>query len=60
MPTAHLYDGGHLNQDGAAIFSSWLVEYLTKEVGLVPREQTADNTAHWQESAHWWTEYLSN
>ena len=59
VPTAHLYDGGHLNQDGAAIFSAWLGEYLTEEIGLVPREQTADNTAHWQESAQWWQDYLA-
>ena len=60
VPTAHLYDGGHLNQDGAAVFSAWLGEYLTEEAGLVPREQTAGNAAHWQESAQWWEDYLKN
>ena len=56
IPTEHLYDGGHLNQDGAAIFSAWLGRFLTDEVGLVPRTQTTENTAAWQESAAWWRE----
>lgn len=56
IPTEHLYDGGHLNQDGAAIFSAWLGRFLTDEVGLVPRTQTEENTAAWQESAAWWRE----
>ena len=58
VPTLHLYDGGHLNQDGAAVFSAWLGEYLTDDVGLVPRAQTSANTAHWQESSRWWQDYL--
>lgn len=53
-PTRHLYDGSHLNQDGAAIFSVWLGQFLTEEVGLMPRPQTAENAAAWAESAAYW------
>ena len=54
IPTEHLYDGGHLNKDGAAIFAAWLGRFLTDEVGLVPRTQTEENAAAWAESAAWW------
>lgn len=60
IPTEHLYDGGHLNREGAAVFSAWLGRFLTDEVGLVPRAQTAENTAAWEESAAWWQEQSGN
>lgn len=56
IPTEHLYDGSHLNQDGAAIFSDWLGRFLTEEVGLVPRAQQPENAAAWAESVAWWQE----
>ena len=56
IPTEHLYDGGHLNQDGAAIFSAWLGRFLRDEVGLIPKTQTAENAAAWEASAAWWRE----
>lgn len=59
IPTEHLYDGSHLNQYGAAIFSAWLGRFLTEEVGLVPRSQTAENTAAWKEAAAWWQEHMA-
>lgn len=59
-PTMHLYDGSHLNQDGAAIFSAWLGRYLTGEVGLTPRPQTEENAAAWAESVLWWQNYLKD
>ena len=54
IPNQHLYDGSHLNQEGAAIFSAWLGGTLTEEYGLTPRPQTAENTAAWQASAGKW------
>ena len=59
VPTQHLYDGGHLNQDGAAIFSTWLGQILQEEEGLTPRAQSEENTRAWQSCAQWWTEELS-
>lgn len=47
-PLEHLYDGGHLNQEGAAVFSAWLAGFLTEEAGLAPRPQSAENTAAWR------------
>ena len=44
-PLTHLYDAGHLNRAGAARFSAWLGVYLTRDAGLTPRPQTAENTA---------------
>lgn len=58
-PARHLYDGGHLNQDGAAIFSAWLGRSLRDEAGLTPMEQTAENAAAWDASAAWWKNYLT-
>ena len=58
-PARHLYDGGHLNQDGAAVFSAWLGGFLTEELGLTPRAQTAENAAAWQSCAAWWEDYLA-
>lgn len=55
VPSEHLYDGGHLNQAGAAVFSSWLGRKLTGELGLTPRPQTAENTAAWQSAAACWS-----
>ena len=57
-PQVHLYDGGHLNQDGAAVFSAWLGRFLTDEVGLTPRPQTEENVEAWEASAAWWRDYL--
>ena len=59
-PKTDLYDGGHLNQDGAAVFSAWLGDFLTEEAGLAPRPQSADNAAAWAASAAWWRDYLAN
>ena len=49
VPELHFYDPGHLNQAGAARFSTWLGTFLREELGLVPRPQSAENTAAWQE-----------
>lgn len=49
-PTVHLYDGGHLNQDGAKIFSARTGEYLLN-LGYAPREQTEENRAAWEAAA---------
>ncbi len=58
-PTTDLYDGGHLNQDGAAVFSPWLGDLLVGEAGLTPRPQSENNAAAWTESAARWREYLA-
>ena len=47
-PTLHYYDPGHLNQEGAAIFSAWLGDFLTGELDMSPRPQDSENTAAWQ------------
>lgn len=48
VPEEHLYDGGHLNRYGAAVYAAGVAELLTGELGLTPMEQSADNTAAWQ------------
>ena len=50
VPTQHYYDPGHLNQEGASVFSAWLVDFLTEELDLVPRAQEPDNTAAWSQA----------
>lgn len=52
-PTVHLYDGGHLNRDGAEIFSAYTGRYL-RSLGYEPREQKEENRAHWEEAAKYW------
>ena len=52
-PAVHLYDGGHLNQAGAKIFSAWTGERLL-EMGYAPREQTEENAAAWKAAAEYW------
>lgn len=54
IPTEHLYDGGHLNRSGAAVFSAWLGQSLTQELGLTPRTQTAGNREAWQRTVEYW------
>lgn len=53
-PSRHLYDGGHLNREGAGIFSAWLGDFLVEEVGLTPRPQSEENAAAWRASVAWW------
>ncbi len=53
-PTRHLYDGGHLNRDGAAVFAPWVGRLLTQELGLSPTPQTPENAQAWEESVRWW------
>lgn len=48
VPGEHLYDGGHLNQQGAAVYAAGVAELLTGELGLTPKPQTAENAAAWQ------------
>lgn len=57
-PALHLYDAGHLNQDGAAIFSAWLGGFLRDEIKLTPRPQTGENAAAWDAAVQWWRHYL--
>lgn len=52
-PAVHLYDGGHLNQAGAKVFSAWTGERLL-EMGYAPREQTEENAAAWKAAAEYW------
>ena len=47
------------NQDGSAVFSAWLGGFLTGELGLTPRIQTAENAAAWQSCVAWWEDYLA-
>ena len=48
IPAEHLYDGGHLNRAGAAVYAGSVAALLTEDVGLAPMEQTAENAAAWQ------------
>lgn len=50
-PELHFYDPGHLNRPGAAIFSAWLGGFLSDELALSPRPQTAGNASAWAETA---------
>lgn len=54
-PERHLYDGGHLNADGAKIFSDYTGKVLLA-MGCTPREQTAENAAAWEKTAAYWAE----
>ena len=53
-PASHLYDPGHLNQEGARIFSAWLGHFFVEELGIAPQAQTAENAAAWQSVAEYW------
>lgn len=52
-PALHLYDGGHLNQAGAKLFSAYTGEYL-RGLGYQPRPQTEENRAAWEAAAEQW------
>ncbi|MCI8651274.1 MAG: hypothetical protein HFF05_02360 [Oscillospiraceae bacterium] len=52
-PAVHLYDGGHLNQTGAKIFSAYTGQYFLSR-GLTPRPQTEENRAAWEATAQYW------
>lgn len=52
-PTAHLYDPGHLNREGAAIFSRYMGRYL-REQGYTPRAQGPENENAWRETSKYW------
>ena len=52
-PTIHLYDGGHLNQAGAKVFSAWTGRQLLDR-GYAPREQTQANRQAWEAAAEQW------
>ncbi len=49
----HLYDGGHLNREGAAIFSRYVGSYL-RGLGYTPRSQSGENARAWEETAASW------
>lgn len=51
---AHLFDGSHLNQEGAAAFSRFTGRYL-RSLGYEPRPQSEENAARWRETAEYWT-----
>ncbi|MEA4953955.1 MAG: hypothetical protein VB096_00350 [Pseudoflavonifractor sp.] len=51
--TRHLYDGGHLNQEGAVVFSAYTGRFL-RALGYEPREQSEKNQAAWQTTAEYW------
>ncbi|WP_251449425.1 hypothetical protein [Vermiculatibacterium agrestimuris] len=53
----HLYDGGHLNQDGAKIFSAYTGRFL-RALGYAPRPQTEENRAAWEAAVEYWEELL--
>lgn len=52
-PEQHLYDLGHLNIEGAKLFSAYTGAYL-KALGYTPREQTEENRQAWEEAAEYW------
>lgn len=52
-PEQHLYDLGHLNVEGAKLFSAYTGAYL-KSLGYAPREQAEENRRAWQEAAEYW------
>lgn len=56
-PARHLYDGGHLNREGAEIFSRRLGRLLADELGVTPRPQSGDNAAAWAAAARHWLEH---
>lgn len=49
----HLYDGDHLNREGAEIFSRFTGRYL-RDLGYTPRPQSEENTRAWEETAEYW------
>ena len=54
QPDRHYYDAGHFNRDGAAVFSRWLGEFLTRTEELTPRPQTGENRNSWEAAAAFW------
>lgn len=58
-PELHFYDAGHLNEEGAEIFSAWLGRFLTDGLGAVPRAQSSENAEAWRDAAEYWRERLA-
>lgn len=52
-PARHLYDGGHLNREGAMIFSAWTGRFL-RALGYEPGEQSPENAEAWADTAAYW------
>lgn len=46
----HLYDGDHLNREGAVVLSRFTGRYL-RSLGYEPRAQSEENAAAWQRAA---------
>lgn len=49
----HLYDGDHLNREGAVVFSRFTGRYL-RDLGYGPRPQSEENARAWEETAEYW------
>lgn len=54
-PARHLYDGSHLNGEGAAVFSRYTGDYLLS-LGYTPGEHSEATAAAWRETAAYWNE----
>lgn len=53
-PALHFYDAGHLNLEGAAIFSAWLGRFLADGLGASPQAQPPENAEAWRSAADCW------
>lgn len=54
VPTGHFFDPGHLNVEGANIFSRWLGNFMSHTLELVPQVQNVDNIHAWESASHYW------
>ena len=56
-PERDYYNRTHLNLYGQQKLTEYLARYIREELGLVPREQDAEQTRAWEESSDYYTRY---
>ena len=56
-PERDYYNRTHLNLYGQKKLTEYLARYIREELGLVPREQDAEQTRAWEESSDYYTRY---
>ena len=56
-PEHDYYNRTHLNLYGQQKLTEYLARYIREELGLVPREQDAEQTRAWEESSDYYTRY---
>lgn len=54
-PLSMLFDPGHFNVKGSALFSQFLAGFMTDTLSMTPASQTAENANAWRAAAERWS-----